>query len=805
MDIVSLCPLRAWGFVWQAQDGRFAQTIVVKATFVLTPGRASLAPEQEAPNQAERHRNDDPSRSVHAPSDKVPYKPRADVILVGHAYAPGQQPPVRTLTTRLTVGDLDKSIELWCDRVFRAQDGQLLEGPRFTKMPLLWERAAGGPETNNPVGMRFDAPPDTYGVVPIPNLQPPGIVVSERSDTFAPICFGPVAETWPGRMQRLGRLAGTFPKSGWEEHPLPAGLDPAYFQAAPPDQVVAEIRPNERIVLENLHPEHARLVTNLPGLRPRVVVDRATGEQEQVALVADTLLIDTDRGICVVVWRGRIGLRHAAEAGRITVKVEGDGVEELDEDLLQTIPPSTAAEVREEESDLAGMTLAPGFDMAKAAGPVLPFLGAASAKDGAAAAAPRGADGALPFRQQGGLAALRAVEAAAVPVSAEQTVFAPSTPSPVATPAAAPSPLVPPAYVAAPPPPAPPVAASVSPWASGGHARREEPPVAVTAPGPAPVPSSGKPEGPGVLGMSNQAANKSEWRAPTVEGGASAPTPAPILSAVRPAARTADPRDAIALLWFDSSSVRRMRKHKSFREVLEKAESKPAEPELDHLSADDSAAEVDDRRDVFEIVTHASSVDAPGVTEALERSIRDDGKVIPHLVLCAGEFVTPFDEVERLKATVATVTPLSAGAGDENLKASLQIAREFLGQPSLSSAPAVAEGLVKRIVEGFGQSKRAVTVDYVEAQVERALLEQRHYQRRKVFGGKHLRCLLVMGGSKDPIPTYLPEALAEELPMYARFRVRIVAEVRMAEDQYEVQPVALRGLAVGRTFERTRR
>jgi hypothetical protein len=191
------------------------------------------------------------------------------------------------------------------------------------------------------------------------------------------------------------------------------------------------------------------------------------------------------------------------------------------------------------------------------------------------------------------------------------------------------------------------------------------------------------------------------------------------------------------------------------------------------------------------------------VIEALERSVREDGKVVPSLVLCAGELVMPFDEVETLKATVATVTPMSSG--DENLKASLQIAKEFLALPNLASAPAVAEGLVKRINDAFSQGKRSVTLEYVEAQVERALLEQRHYQRRKVFGGKHLRGLLFAVGSKDPTPAYLPEALAEELPMYARFRARIVAEVRLGEDQYESHPAALNVLALGRVVERTKR
>ncbi|WP_437628023.1 DUF2169 domain-containing protein [Sorangium sp. So ce1151] len=51
--------------------------------------------------------------------------------------------------------------------------------------------------------------------------------------------------------------------------------------------------------LENLHPEHPRLVTSLPGLRPRALAERASGGQEELALLCDTLWIDADRGLPV--------------------------------------------------------------------------------------------------------------------------------------------------------------------------------------------------------------------------------------------------------------------------------------------------------------------------------------------------------------------------------------------------------------------------------------------------------------------------------------------------------------------------
>jgi hypothetical protein len=374
MDVVSLCPLRVSSFVWQSRTGAYARTVIAKATFVLQLGESGLAPEQEPVCEQERSWDDNPRSSVHAPSDRAPYKARADVVLVGHAYAPGGM-PVRSLVARMVIGEIDKSIEVWCDRGFRLHDGQLLEGQRFVKSPLRWERAAGGPETNNPVGLRFDAAPDRYGMVAIPNLQPIGMYVSQRSDTFGPVGFGPIAARWPGRQQKLGRHAGSFPEHGWEARPLPADFDYDYFNVAPLDQQVAELRANERIVLENLHSEHARLVTTLPGLRPRAIVDRATGEREEVALSADTLWIDTDRGVCTLVWRGSVGLRDAQEAGRIAVWLDGAPRVEPGravEGAPEVEPDAELVELDDEGEAASTMTIL-GLPMLSE-GPALPFV-----------------------------------------------------------------------------------------------------------------------------------------------------------------------------------------------------------------------------------------------------------------------------------------------------------------------------------------------------------------------------------------------------------------------------------------------
>src|SRR6185436_20451978 len=74
----------------------------------------------------------------------------------------------------------------------------------------------------------------------------------------------------------------------------------------------------ERLVLENLHRDHERLVTRLPGLRPRARLE-AGGSQREIPLACDTLWIDTDRAICTLTWRGFVPLQVPDDEGHVVV------------------------------------------------------------------------------------------------------------------------------------------------------------------------------------------------------------------------------------------------------------------------------------------------------------------------------------------------------------------------------------------------------------------------------------------------------------------------------------------------------
>ncbi|MFO0590627.1 MAG: DUF2169 domain-containing protein [Polyangiaceae bacterium] len=364
MQLVTRCPLRAASILWLPKPHAYALTVVCKATFELSPGVSRLSRDQEPPAENDVYLDDDEARSLDAASDLVPFKRHPEVLVVGHAHAP-QGAPVTSLVARLTIAEVDKAIEITGDR-FILPDGSLSAPARFTKMPLRWERAAGGPDTENPVGiaMGADAYPDLHGRIRLPNLAPRGRSVREPHDVVEPIGFGPISPRWPSRAARLHRHAATFRPDAWHVRPLPAEVERAFFNAAPLDQGLHELVGTERLILENLHPEHALLRTRLPRIAPRATVDWGNGAEQDLPLVCDTLLIDADRGLATLTFRGTLALDVPERAGWIVITSE-DGV--ADEISVDTAPRAATPE----ELDMAE-TYAGPMDGAAS---VLPFLG----------------------------------------------------------------------------------------------------------------------------------------------------------------------------------------------------------------------------------------------------------------------------------------------------------------------------------------------------------------------------------------------------------------------------------------------
>lgn len=294
LSLVGDGPLSVRSFSWKRTSGEEVCTVIVKVTYEIVPGECAIA----APDpiqEADQHW-DDASSSVRTPSDFVPMKVAPEVTLSGSAFSAGGRATAR-MTPRLVVQSVDKSLEVWAPRQF-SPTGDLLVGVPRATFPLAFEHAGGGPSTDNPLGPEPGVDDD------IPSMQPLGFAWRGPTTHVPTVTFAPYPASWPVRRSLL-RVEDETWLAAPHILPMPRNFDARYFQAAPVDQRMDEpIAADCRVLLEGLHPDVERLVTNLPGFEPLIVVFDPQDDVKRMR--ADTMHIDTDRRSMTVTWRHEI-------------------------------------------------------------------------------------------------------------------------------------------------------------------------------------------------------------------------------------------------------------------------------------------------------------------------------------------------------------------------------------------------------------------------------------------------------------------------------------------------------------------
>lgn len=825
MDILSLSPFSTAAVAWRSTEGRAALTVVCKATYALAPGVSPLAETQEPIHERDTHWDDDPAKSVVAPGDLAPFKARADVVLVGDAYAP-QKKPVSSLVARLAVGDIDKAVQVFCKRLF-TRDGEVRNGPDWTKMSLRWERAAGGADTWNPVGVPSDAPADAFGQRSLPHLQRPDLQITRPIDVIAPAGFGPLAQHWLVRRERLGRYLDGWSDATWTELPLGDDFDWLFFQAAPVDQQTEPIPADVRLVLENLHAEHPRLVTKLPGVAPHVFVDLPGHEPWDLPLVADTLWIDTSRAICTLTWRGQLALEGPEAPGRVVVALAEPGqpptwaaiapllaaggarpasiVLALRPDVRAPEPPEDDRDVTIRRGPPAGDITRTAIHEMPDAGP--PFRGPSPRQITVSAVmtapAPhvpfqRPTPGAVssaglatgPVPQSEHAGPRRTVEMRGVAPAVLPDWLAASAP-----PAPAPAPEVAPPTPVAAMPAAPSMVMALAAVA----------PPALVSQGmvmPAGAPDARDLASATYLGaaQASDAAADRFAQAPGARaaGASSGGEPPPPKS--RPAEQAASTAPAIELLWFDADEGHRLRGNPQWAKLLSPPPAAKKSSSVLGLSFG-SDAETEPpgmtRADVLRIFTKMPPMTGEQARKAMNEAYGPGGGSTPPFLLLDGELELRFDEDLELRMVIEVASPLAAN--DKKLKDLLDAAEDALRIRAFS-APDVLEGFTGRLREAWGKANRHLPPEYLAGHIERVLLAQRSYQLRNVLDANRIRALLgslEMGGK---VPVYLPYGAGGRLPLFSRFQARVLAEGHPQQDQYEAHPVALRAIALGRVL-----
>ena len=338
MKIGNDTPFEAEALPFLDLEGKAFLTVIVKGTFTIVPEGVAAVAEAQIPILF----GDEPGDSEKggAPkfeADTAPFKPRADILLVGKAHAPGGK-PVRWLDAGLRVGTLQKVVRVSGDRAWISGGGKLsapvsTEPEPFTEMPLVYEKAFGGIDTEsggfcaeNPAGCGFYTrkSPKNIDGAPLPNIEDASRPIRSWTDHPAPAGFGPIAKGWAPR----DRYLGTYDES-WksERSPLPPNdFRYDFYNAAPPAlQVEGYLRGDEEILLLNLE-KSGKVRFRLPGIVPIATVEKTErwsgpSWNEPAPMRLDTLCLLPDEGRLFLVWRGRCPLTDLSALEVETVRI----------------------------------------------------------------------------------------------------------------------------------------------------------------------------------------------------------------------------------------------------------------------------------------------------------------------------------------------------------------------------------------------------------------------------------------------------------------------------------------------------
>lgn len=313
------------------EEGRTVLVPVVKSTWALGPRGPVLAPVQLPVSLAGEPWGDPERSSWKFEPEGMLRKPATDVVLIGSALAP--RPGTSEMLVAFQVGPVRKGVRVVGDRAFYKAVGSvgMTRPAPFERIPLLWERAFGGwdrsgpderrhdRETRNPVGVGFRASGGKFEEgLKAPNLDDPAHPFKGWGDRPPPAGFGFTGADWEPRR----RYAGTYDQK-WQEGRaplLPRDFDRRFLNAAAPGLVApGYLRGDEGVVATGVTAAGG-LSFKLPGVAPPVLdVEHAGREDVRVPMALETVILDTDAGLLLLLWKGEQRVREPTAVRSIRI------------------------------------------------------------------------------------------------------------------------------------------------------------------------------------------------------------------------------------------------------------------------------------------------------------------------------------------------------------------------------------------------------------------------------------------------------------------------------------------------------
>jgi len=309
-------------------------SVIIKGTFKIpTGGGPARAAAEQLPifTADEPYDPKQPGGVLKFESDLVPFKPRTDVVLVGHAYAPHGR-PAKVVDVELEVGVLKKKLRVFGDRAWSFPSDQAdaipyVVGPaEFVKMPLTYDRAFGGIDKTAPLrprephfkpwcernylGKGFCGARTVASIngTPLPNIEDPDDLIRTWDSNPRPAGCGFFPRNSRPRVDWFGTFDEKWKADRKPELPVDFRFD-AYNGADLTMQGAPYLVGNERVSLVNVTPS-ARLDLALPGIKPWLGVTQDAGVR-QIEAHLDTVVFLPDELRFSMAWRATIAVDRA--------------------------------------------------------------------------------------------------------------------------------------------------------------------------------------------------------------------------------------------------------------------------------------------------------------------------------------------------------------------------------------------------------------------------------------------------------------------------------------------------------------
>lgn len=335
----------ALAFGKTAQGAPFL-SVIIKGTFKMD---GSGAPARVAPEQLpiftadEPYDPKDPTSPLKFESDLVPFKPRTDVILVGHAYAPHDR-PAKVVDVEIEVGPIQKKLRVFGDRAWSFPSEQVdaipyIAGPaEFSKMPLTWDRAFGGVDKTAPIlqgnppfkpwcernylGKGFCGARTVSSIhnTPLPNIEDPNDLIRTWDSRPRPAGCGFFPRNSRPRADWFGTYDDKWKAERAPEMPLDFRFD-AYNGADLSLQVTPYLVGNEAVQLTNVMVGGGRSRFRLPGLQAQASATQGSSMRDLVTSL-DTLILIPGRALFYMVWRATLAIETSDASEVSEVRIE---------------------------------------------------------------------------------------------------------------------------------------------------------------------------------------------------------------------------------------------------------------------------------------------------------------------------------------------------------------------------------------------------------------------------------------------------------------------------------------------------